>query len=156
MKKFIIYFCLALPMILIISCTSNTSTKITKEPSPSIETDSSNIETSNSTSQLFSQKEIQNAINCVIDNFDFPYSKLTKVWYDEEKSKLLVDDYLKSKGDDTKNIKIEDMIILLANFDVDPHDEPTSLEPNSTYKDYLWILIKNKGTNTWKIIDSGY
>ena len=156
MKKFIIYFCLTLPITLIISCTSNTSTKITKETTPSIETDSPNIEISSSSSQLFSQKEIQNAIDCVVNNFDFPYSKLTKVWYDEEKSKLLVNDYFKYRGDDTKNIEIKDMIILLANFDVAPHDEPTSLEPNSTYKDYLWILIKNKDTNTWEIIDSGY
>jgi hypothetical protein len=45
---------------------------------------------------------------------------------------------------------------LLSNFDVDGSGENPVLNPNSTYSDYGWILIRDKKNGDWVIDDKGY
>lgn len=101
-------------------------------------------------SSKFTEKEITEAIDSVIDNFSFLASTLTKVWYDEEKSNSYIISYLKD------GIKSENIIVLLSNFDVDGSGDNPVLNSNSTYTDYQWILIRDNSTSDWRIDDWGY
>ena len=142
MKKIIICFFCILSIFSLVACNKgNTSNDIS-------------IEISESTK--FSKGEIENSIQCVESNFSFPAATLTKIWYDEEKSNDLVDLYLENGNGSTNGVKAENVIILLSNFDVDGSGENPVLNPNSTYSDYKWILIRDSKDSAWKIDDLGY
>jgi len=70
-------------------------------------------------STKFSKKEINVAIDSVIDNFEFPACTLKKVWYDEEKSNSLITGYLTNGRGAVNGVKAENVIILLSIFSVD-------------------------------------
>ncbi|NRT63569.1 hypothetical protein B0P06_000187 [Clostridium saccharoperbutylacetonicum] len=53
-------------------------------------------------------------------------------------------------------VKTENVIVLLSNFDVDSSGGDGSLNPNSTYDNYNWILIRDSKTDSWKVDDRGY
>ncbi|MBC2801520.1 DUF4829 domain-containing protein [Campylobacter jejuni] len=78
------------------------------------------------------------------------------MWYDEEKSNYLIDSYLENGRGLTNGVKEENVIILLSNFDVDGSGDNPVLNPNTTYSDYQWILIRDSKNNVWKIDDFGY
>jgi hypothetical protein len=101
-------------------------------------------------SNKFTKEEITEAIDLVKDNFDFPASTLTKIWYDEEKS----DSYF--RDDFKQGVSPENVILLLSNFDVDGSGDNPVLNPNSTYTDYQWILRRDNKTSKWRIEDWGY
>lgn len=107
-------------------------------------------------STKFSQDEIYNASKCIIDNFNFADCTLTNVWYDEEKSDFLVKGYLENGQGSINGVDSENVIVLLSNFDVDDSGRNPVLNPNSTYTDYQWILIRDSKTSNWKIDDFGY
>lgn len=50
---------------------------------------------------------------------------------------------------------VDEVIILLSSFDVDSSGGDGSLNPNSTYDDWMWILVRDKG-GQWKHVDHGY
>ena len=65
-------------------------------------------------------------------------------------------------GDDEKYFKEinqqyggKEAIVLLSKFDVDGSGGDGSLNPNSTYDHWNWLLIKDKHGN-WKEVDHGY
>ncbi|WP_406242595.1 DUF4829 domain-containing protein [Tissierella carlieri] len=101
-------------------------------------------------SAKFTEEEITEAIDLVKNNFDFPASTLTKVWYDEEKS----DSYF--RDDFKQGVIPENVILLLSNFDVDGSGDNPVLNPNSTYTNYQWILRRCSKTSKWRIEDWGY
>ena len=107
-------------------------------------------------SNKFSENEINNAIETVKKNFSFPACKLTKIWYDEDKSNKFIDSYLQSGRGSINGAKAEDVIILLSSFDVDNSGDNPVLNPGTTYTDYNWILLKDNETGGWKIDDWGY
>lgn len=108
-------------------------------------------------SNKFSEKEINNAINCVKKKFKyFKGCNLTKLWYDEEKSNNFIEGYMKGGRGSINGVKAENVIVLLSNFDVDASGGDGSLNPNSTYHNWNWILIRNSKTSNWRIDDWGY
>ena len=52
--------------------------------------------------------------------------------------------------------KAENVIVLLSDFDVDGSGDNPVLEPNTTYTDYQWTLIRDNEKDNWKIDGSGY
>jgi hypothetical protein len=97
-------------------------------------------------SEKFSSDEINSAMDCVIQKFKvFKGCKLTKLWYDEERSDLWTKDYAPGTA-----------IVLLSEFDVDAAGGDGSLEPNSTYEDWSWILIRANENSNWQVKDWGY
>lgn len=142
MKKIILSFCCLLLVLSLASCNKGSS--------------SNDILIEASKSTKFSKDEIENAIQTVKSNFSFSGANLTKIWYDEEKSNYLVDGYLKNGKGLINGVKAENVIILLSNFDVDSSGNNPTLNPNTTYSDYQWILIRDSKNNSWKIDDSGY
>ena len=87
-------------------------------------------------------------INTIIDNFkDWKGCTLKEIYY---------------AGDDEKYFKEinqqyggKEAIVLLSKFDVDGSGGDGSLNPNSTYDHWNWLLIKDKHGN-WKEVDHGY
>lgn len=115
------------------------------------------VEVSIEKSDKFNEKEINDAINCVKKKFkDFEGCNLTKLWYDEEKSNNSTEVYLKYGKGSVNGVKAENVITFLSNFDVDSSGGDGSLNPNSTYPNYDWILIRDSKTGHWKVDDCGY
>ena len=49
----------------------------------------------------------------------------------------------------------DEAIVILSSFDVDSSGGDGSLNPDSTYDDWKWILIRNDSGN-WEHVDHGY
>lgn len=105
----------------------------------------------------FSEKEIEYATECVKEKFkNFQGCNLTDLWYDEDKSNTLVDDYLKYGLGSENGSTAENVIVLMSNFNVGFSGGDGSFEPNSTYADWQWILVRDSKTSKWKVDDWGY
>ena len=102
-------------------------------------------------SSKFSDDEIKSAIALVEEDFDFEGASLKKLWYDEEKSNSMVDDYLESGKGSEKSVTEDNVIVILSRFDVDKDSENPVLNPGETYDDYNWILIRNDEDSKWEI-----
>ncbi|HZK43767.1 MAG TPA: S-layer homology domain-containing protein [Syntrophomonadaceae bacterium] len=107
-------------------------------------------------STQFTKEEINAAIKVVKDNFSFPASTLTKVWYNEENSDKITKIYLENGKGAGSGIEPENVMVLLSNFYVDDSGDNPVLNPDSTYTDYQWILIRDDKTSDWKVDDWGY
>ena len=108
-------------------------------------------------SAKFSEAEINNAIKQIKVKFkDFKGCTLKKLWYDEDTSNSMIDGYLKNGKGSVNGAKAENVIILLSDFDVDSSGGDGSLEPNSTYSSWNWILIRDSETGSWIVDDWGY
>lgn len=105
----------------------------------------------------FSEKEIDDAVQCVKETFkSYKGCKLTDLWYDENKSSTYVEDYLKYGGGNENGSTKENSIVLMSNFNVDSLGGDGSFEPNSTTDDYQWVLVRDSKTSKWEVIESGY
>lgn len=97
-------------------------------------------------SEEFSTDEINAAMDCVISKFkDFEGCKLTKLWYDEEHSNSWTEEDIPGLA-----------IVLLSEFEVDEKGGDGSLNPNSTYENWSWILIRENEGSNWQVNDWGY
>jgi len=129
MKKFILLISIILLVFSLISCKQDTS--------------------------KFTEGEIDNAINIVKENFDFPDSTITEIWYDEEESETMTEEYIEMGRGSTNGVKSENVLILLSDFEVGDLSG-SGLEANKTYENWQWILIRDSETSDWKIDDWGY
>lgn len=101
-------------------------------------------------SEIFTDKEIESAIKVAKDYFkkEFKGCTLTEVTYaGDEKSA----DY----ADWAERIGGDEVIVLTSSFEVDSSGGDGSLNPDSTYLDWMWILARNNG-GKWKHVDHGY
>lgn len=144
MKRMLTVFCLFLICLTVFLCCQNAGK-------------SNNAVIDIGKSTKFSNKEIQSAADCVKNKFrDFKGCKLTKLWYDEKSSEKQVEGYI-SNGKGSKNgAKSENVIVLLSDFNVDSSGGDGGFNPNSTYNDWCWILIRDSKTGDWKVDDWGY
>ncbi|HHQ4154728.1 DUF4829 domain-containing protein [Clostridium perfringens] len=141
--KFIIF------MFLILTLLPLTSFNINKNTDNNVIIDIGN-------STRFTEEEISKALNVVIDNFEFPACTLTKVIYDEEKSNLITKSYLTNGRGSTNGVIPENVIVVLCNFDVDSSKNNPVFEPNTTYTDFSWTLIRIDKSSNWEIDAQGY
>lgn len=109
-------------------------------------------------SEKFSEEEIKDSVECTKEKFkSFKGCTLTDIWYDEEKSNKLTHNYLQEgNGGYEFGATDENTIVLISNFKVDSSGGDGSLEPNSTYTDWQWDLVKNIKTGKWEVVDWGY
>lgn len=107
-------------------------------------------------STKFSEEEINKALDCLKENFNFEACTLTKIYYDENKSNTAVDNYLQfGKGCENK-VDPKNVIVLLSDFDVDNSGDNPVLNPGETYTDYNFILIREDKNSNWKVDDWGF
>ena len=102
-------------------------------------------------SELYSEKDIKKAMTIVKHQFklEFRGCKLTDLWYEEDIN-------ISSANSWADQYNADEAIIILSNFDAGSSGGDGSLNPNGTYKDWQWILIRDKGDKTWKLKTWGY
>lgn len=143
MKKMIFFLSLILVLFSLIACKKVGITN--------------NVVVSIEKSDKFSEEEITDAINCVKKKSkDFDGCNFTELWYDQEKSNNILKGYLENGKGSVNGVKVENVIVLLSTFDVDSSGGDGSLNPNSTYSNWNWILIRDSKTGNWKVDDWGY
>ena len=139
MKRIVKYLSMILVILLLVGCSKNT-----------------NITIDIGQSSKFSEEEINSAVDCLKENFDFEASTLTKIYYDENKSNTAIENYMQfGKGSENK-VKPENVIVLLCDFYVDDSGDNPVLNPGETYTDYNFILIRDDKNSNWKVDDWGF
>ena len=103
-------------------------------------------------SKLYSDDEIKAAIKASEDYFEkeFGGCTLTKITYAGDNVSLNETAYRKDNGSNYDKV-----IVLLSSFDTDSFGGDGSLNPNSTYDNWNWIMGKKHG-DKWEHIDHGY
>lgn len=101
-------------------------------------------------SGIYSDDDIEAAYQTVKDYFSdkFYGCTLTKLYYPGD---TFVDEF----NEWAERYDADEAIIILSSFDVDSSGGDGSFNPNSTYNDWNWILIRNNGGD-WEHVDYGY
>lgn len=101
-------------------------------------------------SSLYSQAEIEQMMDTVESAFrrEFKGCTLTELEYDEEFSS-------KQSGDWAEQCQADEAAVLTSSFDVDGSGGDGSLNPNSTYSRWLWVLTRDEG-EAWQLRTWGY
>ncbi len=108
-------------------------------------------------SDQFTEEELNEAIKAVKKKFrGFDGCEMTELWYSEKDSIKTIEGYLRSGGGSESGIKKENVVVLFSNFNVDSSGANNGFNPNSTYTDWNWILVRNSITNNWRVVDWGY
>lgn len=103
-------------------------------------------------SKLYSDDEINSAIKAAEDYFkkEFGGCTLTKITYAGDTKSLNETAYRKENGYDYDKV-----IVLVSSFETDSFGGDGSLNPNSTYDNWGWIMGEKHG-GKWEHIDHGY
>jgi len=108
-------------------------------------------------SDKFTQEEIEEAIDSVKERFiGFRGSLLIRLWYDEEASNHILEGYMTAGRGRTNGVKIENVIVLLSDFETDSSVAQRGFRPNSIYRNWSWTLIRDSENDAWRVDDWGY
>ena len=101
-------------------------------------------------SNIYTQREIEDMMDVVEQTFrrEFKGCTMTKLEYDEEYS-------LKQRDEWAQQYQAEEAAVLRSSFDVDGRGGDGSLNPNSSYTKWLWILTRT-GSGDWILQTWGY
>ena len=101
-------------------------------------------------SEIYSDDDIEAAYQTVKDYFsdEFYGCTLTKLYYPG-------DNYADEFNEYAERYHADEAIIILSSFDVNSSGGDGSFNPNSTYNNWSWILIRNNGGD-WEHVDHGY
>jgi len=110
----------------------------------------SQVQVSTRESELYSQKEIEAAMETAMKHFrrEFDGCTMTKIEYIEEKSLGAAEAWAQQYG-------AAQAIVLYSSFDVDNSGGDGSFTPNSTYRNWQWVLTRNPG-ESWVLRTWGY
>ena len=106
-------------------------------------------------SDLYSQEEIASAIDIIKAEFkhDWNGCTLTEIYYaGDEETKKEQNNY--ERNNQLKKHNADEVIVLRSSFDVDSSGEELFLNPNSTYSDWSWTLVRKNG-GLWRHVDHG-
>lgn len=100
-------------------------------------------------SERFTAEEVHAACAEVTKAFkSYTACELLELRYEEEKS----DAEIASSND----ADAENMIVLFSDFYVPKHGAENSLDPDSTYEDWKWYLVREDAESAWKVKSWGY
>lgn len=101
-------------------------------------------------SEIYSDEDIEAAFQTVKDYFarEFAGCTLTKLYYPSDTLAEAFSEWAAQYG------KAE-AIVIYSDFDVDSSGGDGSLEPNSTYVDWQWVLVRDAG-GKWEHVTHGY
>lgn len=110
-----------------------------------------NVKQTITKSEVYKDQDIYDAMDIAKKKFkrDFKGCVLTDLWYDENISST------KSAGW-ANQYNSDEAIVLLSNFDVGPSGGDGSLNPNTTYTNWQWILVRNNSNTNWELKTWGY
>lgn len=123
---------------------------ITKELQTRLGLESDVVEIITVKSLIYSEEDIDSAINIIKDEVEREWQACTlnDIYY-------AGDDISKQHQDWADRHNADEVIVLLSSFDVDSSGGDGSLNPNSTYDNWMWILVQTDG-GTWQHVDHGY
>lgn len=101
-------------------------------------------------SEIYSDEDIQSAMDTVEEYFSRHFSGCTlkRLWYPGDEAVDEWEDFAISNDAD-------EAIVIYSSFDVDSSGGDGSLNPNSTYDNWDWILVRDEG-GKWRHVDHGY
>lgn len=113
--------------------------------------DINNVNQSIPQSEVYSNQDIDDAMDIVKKKFksEFKGCALTDLWYDEDIN-------ISSSDEWARQYNSHEAIILLSNFRVNSSGGDGSLNPNSKYTDWQWILVRDKENSKWTLKTWGY
>lgn len=104
----------------------------------------------------YSDVELQAANDAVYALFEtgFKGCTLTALTYEPARSYEAAEEYLKNGRGSTNGSTIDNVLVLHGSFTTDGNQ--TVLNPNSTYDNYMFILVRESAAAAWSIDDGGY
>lgn len=101
-------------------------------------------------SEIFTQQEIEESMEVAMNYFrkEFDGCTMTQIQYDEARSAAAAQEWARQYGAD-------EGIVLYSSFDVDASGGDGSLNPNSTYNNWQWVLTRDAG-DEWVLRTWGY
>ena len=108
------------------------------------------VNTQSVESEIYSEEDIAAAIDTIKKEFKSNWNgcTLTEIYY-------AGDDSSKDHQNWADRNNADEVIVLLSSFDVDSSGGDGSLNPNSTYNDWMWILVRTN-VGQWQHVDHGY
>lgn len=109
-----------------------------------------NAKTHEVSSEVYTQDDVASAIEIITKEFDTEWKgcTLTEIYY-------AGDDTSKDYQDWADRNNAAEVIVLLSSFYVDSSGGDGSLNSNSTYDGWNWILVRTVG-GQWQHVDHGY
>ena len=101
-------------------------------------------------SEIYTSDDIKSAIDTIKKEFDKNWKGCTlkEIYY-------AGDDISKDHQDWADRNVADEVMVLLSSFDVNSSGGDGSLNPDSTYDNWMWILVRSKD-GQWKHVDHGY
>ena len=101
-------------------------------------------------SRLFHQWEIESAMETAMEHFrrEFDGCTMTEIEYNEDKSES-------ASAEWARRYEADEAIVLYSSFEVGESGGDGSLNPNSTYGNWQWVLTRDDG-GEWTLRTWGY
>lgn len=101
-------------------------------------------------SSVYSTEDILDAMDFVQNHFFLTFNgcTLTDLWYPGDETLAAAEEW-------AIQYDADEAIVLLSNFDVDSSGGDGSLNPDSTYNNWQWILTRD-GDEDWVLETWGY
>ena len=104
-------------------------------------------------SALYDETSINEACDVIEKKFakDFEGCTLTELRYDDDVENRFTEEIEKYHKENN-----QELIVVLSTFDTDEKGGDGGFNPNDTYADWQWHLVKTADKKSWKIINWGY
>ena len=104
-------------------------------------------------SALYGENSINEAFDVIEKKFakDFEGCTLTELRYDKDVENRFAEEIEKYHKENN-----QELIVVLSTFDTDEKGGDGEVNPNATYTNWQWHLVKTKDKKNWEIISWGY
>ena len=104
-------------------------------------------------SALYGENSINEAFDVIEKKFakDFEGCTLTELRYDEDVENRFAEEIEKYRKENN-----QELMVVLSTFDTDEKGGDGGFNPNDTYTNWQWYLVKTADKKSWKIINWGY
>ena len=104
-------------------------------------------------SALYGENSINEAFDVREKKFakDFEDCTLTELRYDEDVENRFAEEIEKYHKENN-----QELIVVLSTFDTDEKGGDGGFNPNDTYVNWQWYLVKTAEKKSWEIINRGY
>ncbi len=104
-------------------------------------------------SALYDEELINKAFDVIEKKFaaEFQGCTLTELRYDDEVENKFANEIMEYNTENN-----QELIIVLSTFDTDTKGGAGSFNPNDTYTNWQWHLVRTEDKKSWEVITLGY
>lgn len=104
-------------------------------------------------SALYSEELINEAFNIIEKEFtkSFKGCTLKELRYDDAVENRFAEEIARYA-----TVENKELIVVLSTFETDSKGGDGSLNPNETYTDWQWRLVRTENMKSWELVDWGY